>query len=48
MAIYLQRKGIDEEHRAQIVDELFSKCDQDMNGKIDINEFTANYVDTKN
>lgn len=27
MSTFLAKKGIDEEHRLQIVDELFSKCD---------------------
>lgn len=48
MLNYLASKGIDDDHRAQIVDELFSKCDTDSSGKIDIAEFVANYIDTKN
>jgi Ca2+-binding EF-hand superfamily protein len=27
MMMFLEQKGIDEDHRGQIVDELFSKCD---------------------
>jgi hypothetical protein len=27
MDIFLAQKGIDEEHRQEIVDELFNKCD---------------------
>jgi Ca2+-binding EF-hand superfamily protein len=27
MMMFLAQKGIDEDHRGQIVDELFSKCD---------------------
>lgn len=43
---FLSRKGIDEEHRGQIVDELFSKCDMDQNGLIDVSEFTTQYAST--
>ena len=32
-------KGVDEDHRDEIVNELFGKCDQDHNGKIDLDEF---------
>ena len=46
MAQFLARKGIDEEHRTQIIDELFSKCDIDGDGYIDIGEFTQQYTDT--
>ena len=45
---YLANQGIDEEHRSQIVDELFEKCDQDGNNRIELDEFTALYVQTKN
>ena len=45
---YLARKGVDEEHRDQIVEELFSKCDSDANGFIDLQEFVQQYVMTKN
>ena len=45
---YLANQGIDEEHRSQIVDELFDKCDQDGNNRIELDEFTALYVQTKN
>jgi hypothetical protein len=48
MMSFLAQKGISEDHRKEIVDELFSKCDQDHNGEIDIDEFVAHYVDTKN
>ena len=48
MASFLASKGIDEEHRGQIVDELFSKCDADGNGRIELSEFVAHYVSTKN
>ena len=46
MAAFLAKKGVDEEHRGQIVEELFSKCDADGNGLIDIAEFTQQYADT--
>lgn len=46
MSEFLARKGVDEEHRGQIVEELFSKCDIDGNGCIDIQEFTGQYADT--
>ena len=46
MAAFLARNGVDEEHRGQIVEELFSKCDTDQNGYIEIAEFTGQYVDT--
>ena len=36
MSEFLATKGIDEEHRGQIVEELFSKCDIDGDGRIDI------------
>lgn len=48
MTNFLAKKGIDEEHRHQIVEELFSKCDTDYSGKIEIGEFVEHYVDTKN
>jgi Ca2+-binding EF-hand superfamily protein len=41
MNIFLANKGIDEDHRQEIVDELFNKCDQDLSGKIEIDEFVA-------
>ena len=48
MDTFLNRQGIDDEHRQQIVDELFDKLDQDQNGRIELNEFSAQYVSTKN
>ena len=33
MLIFLAKKQIDEDHRGQIVDELFSKCDVDATAK---------------
>lgn len=48
MDSFLKSRGIDEEHRIQIVDELFSKCDIDNNGKIELDEFIKHYLDTKN
>jgi len=47
MNAFLAEKGIAEEHRKEIVDELFSKCDQDNNGSIDIDEFVDEYIKTK-
>lgn len=47
MLSWLAKNGVDEEHRAQIVEELFSKCDMDKNGTVEINEFTEEYIDTK-
>jgi Ca2+-binding EF-hand superfamily protein len=40
MLSFLAKKNIDEDHRIQIVDELFSKCDHDGNGEVDIEEFS--------
>ena len=48
MDTFLSRQGIDDEHRTQIVDELFDKLDQDQNGRIDLTEFSEQYVSTKN
>ena len=48
MDTFLHRQGIDDEHRQQIVDELFDKLDQDQNGRIELNEFSEQYVSTKN
>ena len=48
MDAFLAKQGIDDEHRQQIVDELFDKLDQDQNGRIELNEFSAQYVSTKN
>ena len=45
---FLSRRGIDDEHRQQIVDELFDKLDQDQNGRIELSEFSEQYVSTKN
>jgi len=47
MDAFLSKQGIDDEHRSQIVDELFDKLDQDGNGRIDLNEFSTQYVSTK-
>ena len=43
---FLEKKGVNSEHRDQIIDELFSKCDVDGDGRIDIQEFTGQYTDT--
>lgn len=48
MLDFLERNGVDEEHRIQIVDELFNKCDADGNGFVEIEEFINEYIDTKN
>jgi Ca2+-binding EF-hand superfamily protein len=45
---FLRNRGVDDDHRAQILEELFSKCDEDSNGRIEIDEFVSFYVDTKN
>lgn len=44
---FLANRKVDEEHRIQIVDELFDKCDKDGNGFVDIREFTDEYLSTK-
>lgn len=38
---FLAKKGIDADHRQEIVDELFNKCDADHNGRIELDEFVA-------
>ena len=43
---FLEKRGVNEEHRDQIIEELFSKCDIDGDGRIDIGEFTGQYTDT--
>ena len=48
MMIFLAQKGIDEDHRGQIVDELFSKCDLNNDGDVQIQEFVNYYIVTKN
>ena len=40
MDTFLAQKGIDDEHRSQIVDEIFEKLDKDGNGRIDLDEFS--------
>ena len=45
---FLTRQGIDDEHRSQIVEELFEKLDNDANGRIDLDEFSQQYAMTKN
>jgi Ca2+-binding EF-hand superfamily protein len=47
MLKFLAKRNVDEEHRVQIVDELFDKCDKDGNGFVDIDEFTSEYLSTK-
>ena len=39
--MFLAQKGIDDEHRGQIVDEIYEKLDQDQNGHVDLSEFTG-------
>ena len=34
MADFLAKRGVDEEHRGQIVDEMFSKCDLNNDGSV--------------
>lgn len=41
---FLRGRGIDDEHRTQIVDELFSKCDSDGNNRIELDEFVGHYI----
>ena len=48
LAEFLAKRGVDEEHRGQIVDELFSKCDTDKDGTVDLSEFVSHYITTKN
>ena len=48
MLAFLEGKDVDINHRTEIVEEIFRKCDQDHNGFIDINEFVHYYLDTKN
>lgn len=47
MLDFLAKNGVDEEHRTQIVEELFNKCDRDGNGYVDLNEFVDEYIYTK-
>ena len=44
MNSFLRSRGIDDEHRTQIVDELFSKCDADGNNRIELDEFVGHYI----
>lgn len=48
MLVFLAQKGIDEDYRGQIVDELFSKCDKNGDGDVQISEFVEYYIETKN
>ncbi len=45
---FLAQSGIDDDHRSQIVAELFEKLDKDDDGRIDLSEFSLQYVSTKN
>lgn len=40
MDYFLAQKGIDDEHRSQIVDEIFEKLDRDHNDCVDLEEFS--------
>lgn len=43
---FLEAKNIDHNHRTEIVDEIFKKCDMDGNGYIELDEFVKYYFDT--
>jgi Ca2+-binding EF-hand superfamily protein len=47
MLFFLEQSGVDEEHRVQIVQELFNTCDPDGNGFVDLNEYANEYLKTK-
>ena len=47
MEIFLREKGIDEDHRIQIIDVIFQNADLDGNNAISLYEFVKHYVDTK-
>lgn len=47
MLTFLAEKHVDEEHRTQIVDELFSVCDINGSGYVDLNEFSMEYLKTR-
>ena len=44
MNYFLGQKGISEEHRMEIIDVVFSACDADGNGFIELDEFVNQYV----
>ena len=48
MEFFLKQKGIDEDHRIQIIDVIFQNADADGNNEISLDEFVQHYVDTKN
>ena len=48
MNVFLMEKGIDEEHRHQIIDVVFNNCDVDGNNQIELDEFVQHYLNTKN
>ena len=48
MINFLTKKNIDADHRDEIVDEIFRKCDIDGNGFIELEEFVQHYLDIKN
>ena len=43
---FLAQNGVDDDHRAQIVDELFNNLDADRDGNIDIGELSTKYDET--
>ena len=45
---FLARKGIDEEHRLQIIDVVFQAVDLDDSGLIELHEFIGHFLNTKN
>ena len=47
MNAFLETKGVKAKHCDQIIDELFSKCDVDGDGRINIQEFTRECKDSK-
>lgn len=48
MNAFLLAKGIDEEHRYQIIDVVFNNCDIDGDQTIELKEFVSHYLNTKN
>ena len=45
---FLEQKGIDQEHRMQIIDVVFQACDLDGSGLIELHEFIGHFLNTKN
>jgi EF hand len=44
---FLQTRGVGEEHREEIVAEIFAACDKDNSGTIEINEFVDHFLKVK-